>query len=79
MQEFGVYEAKTKLPALLKVRRGQEITITKHGVPIALIIPYTGSARPPVQETIGKIRELRKGVLLADSTISQAIEEGRRY
>ena len=46
MKTVGVYEAKTHLPRLLEeVRSGERITITKHGVPIALLIPAE-SGRP---------------------------------
>ena len=38
--EVGAYEAKTHLPALLeRVQRGEQITITKHGRPIARLVP----------------------------------------
>jgi prevent-host-death family protein len=40
MQTVGAYEAKTHLPKLLEqVARGEAITITKHGVPVALLTP----------------------------------------
>ena len=40
MIEVGAYEAKTHLPRLLeRVANGERITITKHGVPIAILIP----------------------------------------
>ena len=40
MVTVGSYEAKTHLPALLKrVGRGERIRITKHGVPIAMLVP----------------------------------------
>jgi len=36
----GAYEAKTHLSELLeKVEAGEEITITKHGTPIARLVP----------------------------------------
>jgi len=36
----GAYEAKTHLSELLeKVEAGEEITITKHGAPIARLVP----------------------------------------
>lgn len=38
--EVGAYEAKTHLPKLLeRVARGERITITKHGKPIATLVP----------------------------------------
>ena len=37
---IGAYEAKTHLSELLeKVEAGEEITITKHGVPVAKLVP----------------------------------------
>jgi prevent-host-death family protein len=46
--DIGAYEAKTHLPALLeRVARGERFTITKHGRPIARLVPIarTGSNR----------------------------------
>lgn len=44
--EIGAYEAKTHLPELLeKARRGATITITKHGVPVARLVPRNRSPR----------------------------------
>ena len=41
METVGAYEAKTHLPKLLeRVRKGDRITITKHGVPIAVLQPF---------------------------------------
>jgi prevent-host-death family protein len=38
--EIDAYEAKTHLPALLeRVARGEKLTITKHGRPIARLVP----------------------------------------
>jgi prevent-host-death family protein len=43
-EEIGAYEAKTHLPALLEpVARGDRITITKHGRPIARLAPIQRS------------------------------------
>jgi len=37
METVGAYEAKTHLPKLLeRVLKGERITITKHGVPVAV-------------------------------------------
>jgi prevent-host-death family protein len=41
METIGAYEAKTHLPKLLeRVAEGERITITKHGVPVAVLEPY---------------------------------------
>ncbi len=51
MKTVGSYEAKTHLPQLLRrVAKGERITITNHGVPVALIVPAaprTGKHPPP--------------------------------
>ena len=40
MRTIGAYEAKTHLPQLLeRVSRGERITITKHGRPVARLVP----------------------------------------
>ena len=42
MQEIGAFEAKNTLSALLdRVQRGEVIVITRHGVPVARLVPDT--------------------------------------
>jgi prevent-host-death family protein len=75
----GLFEAKTHLSALLaRVSRGEEITITKHGTPIARLVPASDRRADP-RAAIEKIRALRKGVRLGRMTVRELIEEGRRY
>lgn len=43
MQEVGAFEAKNTLGTLLdRVQRGEEILITRHGRPVALLVPVAG-------------------------------------
>ena len=79
MKQVGVYEAKTKLAGLLdEVERGETVTITRHGRPVARLVPIEKRKRS-VGEAIDAIRELRKGNILGDITIRELIEEGRRF
>ena len=80
MRTVGSYEAKTHLPRSLdEVAGGEEITITKHGVPVAVLVPPPEKKRKSTEEVIEELRELRKGVRLGDDlTIRDLIEEGRR-
>jgi len=79
MQTVGSYEAKTHLPALLdRVAQGEQITITRHGVPVAMLVPASGTPKVDVQETIRAILESRKGRRLNGLSIRELIEEGRR-
>jgi prevent-host-death family protein len=80
MKTVGSYEAKTHLPKLLKsVAGGETITITKHGVPVAVLIPADGGKRRDAREVIEEIKRLRKGRKLRGISIRALIEEGRRY
>ena len=75
--EIGAYDAKTHLPALLeRVARGEEIVITKHGKPIARLVPIKVSSPEQRREAIEKLKKFRKGRTLG-VPIKQLIEEGR--
>ena len=84
MKEVAVYEAKTRLSDLLvQVERGEQITITRHGVPVARLVAVTptqeeaaASQRQRVSATFAALREQRKGVIL-ETPLRAAIEEGR--
>ena len=78
MESVGAYEAKTHLPELLKrVARGERITITKHGTPVAVLAPHDLAQTVDVKTVIEKIRAFRKGRGLGDTSIREMIEEGR--
>lgn len=76
--QISAFEAKTHLSQLLaRVQQGANITITKHNIPIALLIPAT----PPKQateETINSLLETRKKYTLGGLSISALKEEGKR-
>lgn len=80
METVGSYEAKTHLPRLLdRVAQGERITITKHGVPVAMLVPVSS---PSVEERLAAIQELRtfrQGRKLGEDSIRDMIEEGRRF
>ena len=49
MTAIGVYDAKTQLPKLLeRVSRGERFLITKHGRPVAQLVPAAAEAAPAV-------------------------------
>ncbi|CAN5674063.1 type II toxin-antitoxin system prevent-host-death family antitoxin [soil metagenome] len=78
MRSVGAYEAKTHLPRLLEdVARGETITITKHGVPVATLGPLRARPTMTHQEAVAGLRDFRRGRRLGDSTIRQLIDEGR--
>jgi prevent-host-death family protein len=79
MKQVGVYDAKTHLPRLLdEVEAGETITITRHGKPIARLVPVENKRRS-IDETIAAIREFRKRHPLNGITVKELIEEGRKH
>jgi prevent-host-death family protein len=78
--EVGSYDAKTHFAELLaRVEKGERIVITRHGRPVAQLVPIAGAAEVTVDEAIGGILELRQGTTLGPGvTIRDLIEEGRR-
>jgi prevent-host-death family protein len=78
MTEVGAYEAKTHLPQLLdRVMAGEEITITRRGVPVAVLVPVKRRNEAEIQAAIKGIMRLRQGPGLSQAEIRQLIEEGR--
>ena len=61
MDTVGAYEAKTHLPKLLeRVAKGEHITITKHGIPVAVIRPFDPDKNTDVRAIIDKLIQFRK-------------------
>jgi prevent-host-death family protein len=61
MQTIQASEAKTKFLSILdEVERGATILITRHGKPIARIVPEAEIDRERVERAFESIREIRK-------------------
>lgn len=80
MTTIGSYDAKTHLPALLKrVEAGEEITITRHGHPVARLVPVGGAAMPHPDELVDRLLSFRRHHTLGPGlTVRDLIDEGRR-
>ncbi|MHB8323932.1 MAG: type II toxin-antitoxin system Phd/YefM family antitoxin [Candidatus Dormibacteria bacterium] len=78
--DIGAYEARTHFSHLLDdVAAGHRFTITKHGVPVAVLAPpgqglHLGSR----QDTLAALREFRRGITLGELELGALIAEGRR-
>lgn len=80
MATVGSYEAKTRLPELLRrIAKGEQITITKHGVSIAVLMPAGSSKKRDARALIQEIRKFRKGRTLRGMDLREMIDEGRRF
>jgi prevent-host-death family protein len=81
METVGAFEAKTHLASLLdRVAKGERITITRHGVPAAMLVPI-GLPGPRLshQEVVEAMRELRKRVKPGKMSIREMVNQGRRF
>ena len=80
-REVQASDAKTHLPRLLdEVERGETIIITRHGRPIARIVPEASQRQREIDDAIDDIRELAKhsGKITVDEILS-LIREGRKH
>jgi prevent-host-death family protein len=80
MDEFGAFEAKTHLAALLsRVESGESVVITRHGKAVAHLVPVRGNKdNGDLSEKVAHWRRSRKGVKLNGLRARDLIEEGRR-
>jgi prevent-host-death family protein len=73
----GSFEAKTHLSSLLqRVEAGEEVTITKHGRPIARLVPVNQGAPRDWKSFWARVDEHRVHAG-SRADIKQHIEEGR--
>lgn len=79
MAEIGSYEAKTHLPALLRrVEQGERIVITRHGRPIAELVPPGPAVGAGPRDAIAALKRFGDGRRLGGKlTIRDLIDEGR--
>jgi len=78
--EVGAFEAKTKLSQLLElVRQGERVTITKHGVPVAVLVPVQETHKERVEDIIQEVEELRRRTKKGRESLRKLREEGRRF
>ena len=81
METIGAYQAKTHLPRLLeRVRRGESVTITKRGRPVARLVPVAADDEERARQAASRIRNRRRrlrGAPLAE--LVATIHEGHRH
>ena len=78
MPDVGAYEAKTHLARLLdEVMQGKSVTITRHGQPVAKLVPPDRAQTAPT-DVIDALRAERRGVRIGRYSVRKMIDEGRR-
>ena len=85
MKHVGIFEAKTNLSGLIEeVEKGAEIVITRHGKPVAKLVPaeerLTAEQVAKRREAIAKLREIGRklNINATHEEIKAWIAEGRR-
>ena len=83
MQSVAIFEAKNRFSEMIAaVEQGEEITITRHGTPVARLVAIAAKAQRPrgqrrqVATAMQALRRLGGGVELGVS-MEQAIQDGR--
>ncbi|MFO1430210.1 MAG: type II toxin-antitoxin system prevent-host-death family antitoxin [Candidatus Competibacteraceae bacterium] len=80
MPEVGAYEAKTHLPKLLeRVEQGERFVITRHGRPVAELVPVSRRDPEKIRKAIADLRAFRKTHNLGGLSSRELIHEGHRY
>jgi prevent-host-death family protein len=72
MPEIGSYHAKTHLPSLLeRVEKGERFVITRHGKPVAELVPVAARSDAEIARAVAELRAVRarlakRGVRMRD-------------
>ena len=79
MRSIGAYDAKTNFSRLLEeVAQGETITITRNGVPVAVVTPAAGGKAYSPEDAIAVLRSSRQHRSLGGVSLRELIDEGRR-
>lgn len=80
MEKIGAYEAKTHLPKLLeRVEKGERFVITRHGKPVAELVPLTRRSPERIRATIERLKIFQATHRLEGLPVREMIEQGRKY
>ena len=80
MKTIGAFEAKNRLSELLDAaENGEEVMITKHGRPVAKLVPVEEFDRAKAREAAAWLKEFRSKHSLRGLKIKDLINEGRKY
>jgi prevent-host-death family protein len=78
LEKIGSYDAKTKLPEILRrVEAGESFTITNRGKPVADIVPSRTGNHLKIQSAIDDILAAKKHSA-TDEMLAQLREAGRK-
>ena len=81
MRDIQASDAKTHLPQILdEVERGATVRITRHGRPIARIVPESNRRQEEIDKAVANIEALRRRTgKITEAEILSARHEGHKY
>jgi prevent-host-death family protein len=78
MPEIGAYEAKTHLPRLLEqVQKGERFVITKHGRPVAELVPIGKRDPESIRRSLDALRRSRAALAARGVRLSDLLDQGQ--
>ncbi|MEZ5691746.1 MAG: type II toxin-antitoxin system prevent-host-death family antitoxin [Rickettsiales bacterium] len=78
MEKVGIFEVKANLSHLIeRVIAGEEITISRRGVPVALLSPIENKSKK--KKTLQSLKKFRDNHNTNGISIKELITEGRKY
>lgn len=80
MEQIEALEAETHLPTLLdRVARGESLTITRDGIPVALLVPVE-TDRSRARQAVARVAERRRHIKGAPlEQLMESVHERHRY
>ena len=80
VSEIGAFETKTHLLRLLeRCRKGERFVITKHGNPMAELIPFRKSDPEKIRAAIEDLKAFQNAHSLGGLSVREMIEDGGKY
>lgn len=78
--QVGAFEAKTHLSRLLAaVQRGERVTITRRGKPVAVLLAPEEVREVGFSELVAQLAALRERTLAGPDSLRALREEGRKW
>jgi prevent-host-death family protein len=79
MERIGIRDARAKLSELIdRVQSGEEVVLTRHGEPVARLVPEKPRRKRSRAAAVTRIRALASKLDIRDVDVRNLIEEDRR-
>ena len=80
MADIGAYDAKTHLPKLLeRVEKGERFVITRHGKPVAELIPVAARDTAAIAHAIAEVRAVRQRLARRSVRLRDALGKSKTW